>query len=588
MTWVAATDPAVAGNPDAAVSFDREVRPILRKRCAGCHNAEKPRGELDLTSYAAVLTGGATGKVVLAQNPNESPLYTFASHLEEPYMPPNAPKIPQRELDLIRGWIAGGLLEKLGDAAPASLALGGENTSLAPAGGIVTTITTSRAFAITSLAVRARDQTLAVSGHKQVILFDLSTRKLLGALAFPEGDIFALRFSRDGRLLLAAGGVGAESGKAVLFETNTWTRAQTLGEELDSLLAADLSPDGALVVLGGPSRVVKVFTNPGGRVIHAFHKPTDWVTAAAVSPDGLLIAAGDRFGGLSLWGARSGQEFLTLQGHVKAVNATVWGASSDRLVTCGDDSSIRIWNLHTGNVVSDWKAHDGVVLGLDVDQEGRIASAGADRRLKIWDAGGKLVADVGHTTDQATRVAWAQGGHSLVSGDVLGEVRLWKLDDSTSIPLQMSVAERPTAVALVQPVMTPARVYVPKSIAPSTAGPRPDSLSEKTDQADDLAAALQSAREAKAAAEKSVARLSRLLESRSRSAVGPTTKNDHLRRTEDALFAANAALSSLRSALEAAPGNQAVARAVEETERAVRLLENGIGHPADASTGNAR
>ena len=26
------------------VSFDREAKPILRKRCANCHNAERPRG----------------------------------------------------------------------------------------------------------------------------------------------------------------------------------------------------------------------------------------------------------------------------------------------------------------------------------------------------------------------------------------------------------------------------------------------------------------------------------------------------------------------------------------------------------------
>ena len=226
-----------------------------------------------------------------------------------------------------------------------------------------------------------------------------------------------------------------------------------------------------MVVLGGPSRVVKVFTNPGGRAIHSFHKSTDWVTAAAVSPDGLLIAAGDRFGGLSLWEARSGQEFLTLRGHVKAVNAMVWAASSDQLVTCGDDGSIRIWDLHTSKAVSVWNAHDGAVLGLDVDREGRIASAGGDRRLKIWDANGKLVANLGPTTDQATRLAWAQDGRSLISGDNLGEIRLWNLDDSTWIRLPMPVEEKPNAVVLVDPVMRPARAYVPKSIASSTALP---------------------------------------------------------------------------------------------------------------------
>ncbi len=65
ITCVAACASAEDGPPAAAVSFDRDVQPILRRRCAGCHNAEKPRGELDVTTYAAVVTGGATGKVAL-------------------------------------------------------------------------------------------------------------------------------------------------------------------------------------------------------------------------------------------------------------------------------------------------------------------------------------------------------------------------------------------------------------------------------------------------------------------------------------------------------------------------------------------
>ena len=179
ITCVAACASAEDGPPAAAVSFDRDVQPILRRRCAGCHNAEKPRGELDVTTYAAVVTGGATGKVALAHNPNESLLYTFASHIEEPYMPPNAPRIPQRELDLIRGWIEGGLVEKPGEAVHSSSGPAAGTTPGSPEGGLVSPTVTPRAFAITAVAVHPSDQTLAVSGHKQVILFDLSTRKLL-------------------------------------------------------------------------------------------------------------------------------------------------------------------------------------------------------------------------------------------------------------------------------------------------------------------------------------------------------------------------------------------------------------------------
>ena len=53
----------------------------------------------------------------VAHKPDESPIYLSAAHLEDPKMPPNSPKIPQRELDLIRRWIEGGLMEGGGIAS---------------------------------------------------------------------------------------------------------------------------------------------------------------------------------------------------------------------------------------------------------------------------------------------------------------------------------------------------------------------------------------------------------------------------------------------------------------------------------------
>src|SRR5262245_37001708 len=98
--------------PDAPITYETDVKAIFRKHCTSCHNAERPRGDLDLSSYTGLMIGGISGKAVIAKKPDDSPLFTMASHLEDPKMPPNKPKIPQSELDTIRKWIEGGLLEK--------------------------------------------------------------------------------------------------------------------------------------------------------------------------------------------------------------------------------------------------------------------------------------------------------------------------------------------------------------------------------------------------------------------------------------------------------------------------------------------
>jgi hypothetical protein len=363
--------------------------------------------------------------------------------------------------------------------------------------------------------------------------------------------------------------VGAEAGKVAIYEAKSWARVATLGDELDAVLAADLSPDGAKVVFGGPGRVVKVVGNPDGKELHAFRKPTDWVTAAAFGPDGLLVAGGDRFGGLFLWEARSGREFLTLRGHTKAVNAVAWPAGGDRLLTAGDDGSVRVWDLHAGQDVARWDAHAGGVLGLDVHPSGRIASAGRDRRVRVWEADGTPIADLGPAADQVNRVCWAADGRSVVAGDGAGEVRAWSLADSSSALLPMPVAERPAALALVAPVLAPARRHTPKPPAPAPT-PKPAGA---TGPGDDVADALASAREAAAAADRAVDRLSRLVRSRGGAVSSPSSGGPAP--GGDALGPAADALASLRAALAADPGNALLRRAVGDTEEAVRLLGRG-------------
>ena len=50
---------------------------------------------------------------------DNSTLFLVISHKEEPKMPPNSPKIPDAEIDLIRKWIDGGALENSGSVMTA-------------------------------------------------------------------------------------------------------------------------------------------------------------------------------------------------------------------------------------------------------------------------------------------------------------------------------------------------------------------------------------------------------------------------------------------------------------------------------------
>ena len=88
----------------APVDFDRELAPLLARRCLGCHAGEAPEGQLDLTRLEAARLGGDSGPAIIPREPSRSPLWQRIAADE---MPPQEP-LSESERETIRRWIADG------------------------------------------------------------------------------------------------------------------------------------------------------------------------------------------------------------------------------------------------------------------------------------------------------------------------------------------------------------------------------------------------------------------------------------------------------------------------------------------------
>ena len=319
------------------------------------------RSGLNLETYAGVLKGGSAGDAVIPGRPASSLLYKAVAHEGDgvPRMPYGGNKIPDAEVNVIKGWIQLGLLETATSAAKGPIPVSLEykpNSLNRPAGepampGSLAPVPTpepAHAGPITALAASPWAPLLAVSGHERIYLYDLAKRIALGELPFPEGIPYALRFSRDGSILLAAGGKGVQIGKVVLYDVKTGNRIGAFGQELDIVLAADISPDNKLVALGGPSKLVKVFSVADGKQLYQIKRHTDWVTALEFSPDGQRLATADRAGGILLWDAATGGTYGALSEHKDSVTSLSWRGDSQLLVSGSEDGEIIVWNVGDG------------------------------------------------------------------------------------------------------------------------------------------------------------------------------------------------------------------------------------------------
>jgi len=106
----------LAGGVSAAEpsDFERDIGPLIARRCAGCHNATEHQGGLDLTARAALARGGESGPALVPEKPDDSLVWQRIAADE---MPPKSP-LREGERLLIRAWIAAGATWRGGQLDP--------------------------------------------------------------------------------------------------------------------------------------------------------------------------------------------------------------------------------------------------------------------------------------------------------------------------------------------------------------------------------------------------------------------------------------------------------------------------------------
>lgn len=93
--------------PARAVSFSKDVLPILKTSCQKCHGGKDGKGGVDLSSYAAMKKGGKSGPVFVEGNPDKSPLVTSISG-DKPDMPKKAAPLAKMQVTTISTWVKEG------------------------------------------------------------------------------------------------------------------------------------------------------------------------------------------------------------------------------------------------------------------------------------------------------------------------------------------------------------------------------------------------------------------------------------------------------------------------------------------------
>jgi hypothetical protein len=96
---------------DGTLKFSRDIAPILKANCLGCHNTAQKKGKLDLSSFEKLMEGTPAEKVIVGGKPEESHLVLRIKGEETPKMPRGGNRsLSEAAITKIERWVRDGAL----------------------------------------------------------------------------------------------------------------------------------------------------------------------------------------------------------------------------------------------------------------------------------------------------------------------------------------------------------------------------------------------------------------------------------------------------------------------------------------------
>ncbi|MCT7990668.1 WD40 repeat domain-containing protein [Laspinema olomoucense] len=116
--------------------------------------------------------------------------------------------------------------------------------------------------------------------------------------------------------------------------------------------------------------------------------------------------------------------------HQKAVRTLAIDPEGNFLVSGSNDKTVKIWEIHSGNLIKTAIGHTGSAIALAISPNGELfASGSGDNTIKLWELKtGKLRFTLRGHTGWVNALAFHPKGNMLVSGGADKTIALWNLE----------------------------------------------------------------------------------------------------------------------------------------------------------------
>lgn len=392
---------------------------ILKNNCFACHNPQKKKGDLVLSSQDLALRGDKEGPVIVAGNPAESRLITALAADADPHMPPKK-QLETGEIAALRAWVQAGAQwndKVLAAVSPTTrpvtlqalpsnyrpvlaIALSADGKQLAVGrrervyihnltqpNRPITRVLDGPPDMIRALACSADGKMLAAGGYRKVLVWTMASEEAPVELQGLEGLVTALCFLPDGRTLLAADGVPGGAGRIQTYDLPDPRPRKSVIAHADAVLSMHASSDGKMLASGGADKLVKLWELPALKESAKLEGHTSHILSVAMNADGSTVASAGADRDIKLWDVKTHEQKITIGPHTSRINALAWSLGST-LIAVGDDGSLRLDNIASKEPARAQSLTEDVLYCVAATSDGKTIFAGChDGKVYVWSNG---------------------------------------------------------------------------------------------------------------------------------------------------------------------------------------------------------
>ncbi len=203
----------------------------------------------------------------------------------------------------------------------------------------------------------------------------------LGTFPPNNGAVWSVAFSPDAKTLAVA----VEDGSIKFCDVASLGVKFSLPGHTGPVWTVAYSRDGARTLTASDDGTAIVW-GTDGKPMRTIRSPIGSFTSAAFSPDGTVVATGDRQGRLRLWSVDDGLQRQEAKAHDGIVRVVAFSPDGAMVATAGSDSTVKLWDAKTGKHLADLTGHSGPVYTISFAPDGRrLASGGWDKAVRVWD-----------------------------------------------------------------------------------------------------------------------------------------------------------------------------------------------------------